>query len=416
MIFWIVTSALTVVVAASLVLVLMRTRSGGEPAAAYDLRVYRDQLKDVDRDLARGVIGESDAERVRTEVSRRILAADAQVQATEAGGDQSRGVSVGMSVVLIAVVIAGSMLTYRMLGAPGYGDLSLSHRVEMAEVARENRPSQAIAEANMPPLPSLDGLSAEYLALVERLRATVAERPEDVQGLTLLARNEAAIGNFVAARTAQGKVLQLKGDTADASDFTDYADMQILSAGGYVSPEAEAALLSALEIDPRNGTARYYWGLMLVQTGRPDVAFRVWDVLLREGPPDAPWIGPIRAQIEDLAARAGTRVSLPPIEAAPPAPAPTAPGPSAADVEAAGEMSPQDRAAMIQGMVERLADRLATEGGPPEEWARLITSLRALNDEAGAIAVYNNAREVFAEDQAAMAIIRQGARDAGLLP
>jgi cytochrome c-type biogenesis protein CcmH len=47
-------------------------------------------------------------------------------------------------------------------------------------------------------------------------------------------------------------------------------------------------------------------------------------------------------------------------------------------MEAAAEMAPEDRAAMIEGMVEGLAGRLATEGGPPEDWARLITAFGVL--------------------------------------
>jgi cytochrome c-type biogenesis protein CcmH len=409
MAFWIITSVLALGVALTLGLVLLRSRSGTEPTAAYDVRVYRDQLKDVDRDLTRGVIGATDAERIRTEVSRRILTADTQARAALTGRQQSAALTLGVAVVLGAGLIAGSLSLYRVLGAPGYGDLALSHRIEMAQEAREGRPDQAEAEASIPQQPPLQELSADYLQLVERLRSTVAHRPDDLQGQMLLARNEAASGNFIAAYKAQEQVLRLKGDTATASDIVDYADMLILAAGGYVSPEAEAVLNTALSQDPQNGPARYYWALMMGQTGRPDVAFRIWEELLRDGPSDAPWIEPIRAQIEDMAFRAGAEFTLP-------AAGPVAPGPSAADIEAAGDMSAEDRNEMIRGMVARLSDRLATEGGPPEEWARLIGALGVLGDEAQAIAIYNNALEVFAGNDAALETVRGGARQAGLIP
>jgi cytochrome c-type biogenesis protein CcmH len=86
--------------------------------------------------------------------------------------------------------------------------------------------------------------------------------------------------------------------------------MMILAAGGYVSPEAEAALVRGLELQPRNGTARYYAGLMYAQQGRPDLAFPIWRNLLAESTPDAPWLDPIRLQIEEVAALAGERVRL----------------------------------------------------------------------------------------------------------
>ncbi|QBF33276.1 c-type cytochrome biogenesis protein CcmI [Thalassococcus sp. S3] len=408
--FWILTLGLAFLVAALLALALVRARSGAEPAAAYDLQVYRDQLKEIDRDLARGLINAGDAERIRAEVSRRILAADAQVQAETEGQGQPRLPGLVMAAVSAVVLVIGSALLYLEIGAPGYGDLALADRLEMAEIARSERPSQQAAEDSLPPQPSLEQLSPDFVALMERLRDTVAGRPDDLQGQILLAQNEARSGNFRAAYEAQSQVLRLKGDAVEARDYTDYADMMILAAGGYVSPEAETALARALELDPENGPARYYTGLMMGQIGRPDQAFGIWRQLLVEGPGDAPWIEPIRLQIEEMAARAGvTNFSLPQAT-------PAAPGPSQEDVEAAEQMSDEDRMAMIEGMVAGLSDRLATEGGPPEDWARLIGSLGVLGREADAIAIYNNALEVFDGEPTAIGVIRDGARQAGLIP
>lgn len=408
MTFWIMSTAMTLIAVVLLGLALVRGRKTAAPAAAYDLQVYKDQLSEVDRDLARGVINEADAERVRTEVSRRILAADTQMRAADVEARVGSGSTKVLIALVTAALIGGSFLIYQQLGAPGYGDLPLEHRIEQAEQARINRPDQATAEANMPPRPTPEGVTEEYRNLVKQLRETVAQRPDDVQGHALLARHEAATGNLKAAYTAQARVLQLKGNDATAQDFADYADMMILSAGGYVSPEAEGALRGALTRDPKNGIARYYWGLMMGQTGRPDMTFRVWNQLLREGPGDAPWIGPIREQIEGAARLAGANFELPPETLTPPR------GPSAEDVEAAQQMSGEERQEMIRGMVQGLSDRLATEGGPPEDWARLIAALGVLGDTEQAQAIYDNARDVFATDSGALKTVDAAAKRAGL--
>ena len=148
MIFWILASLIALGVAGLLALTLLRTRSAAapEPAAAYDLRVYRDQLKEIDRDLARGTIAEADAERVRTEVARRILAADTRIRAA-AGAAASRGPARIAALLLIAAVTGGSLLLYGRIGAPGYGDLGLERRLQIAETLRASRPGQAMAEA-----------------------------------------------------------------------------------------------------------------------------------------------------------------------------------------------------------------------------------------------------------------------------
>jgi cytochrome c-type biogenesis protein CcmH len=437
--FWIITFAMALIVSAVLVLVLIRGRAredGAEPAVAYDLQVYRDQLRDVDRDLAREVIGKADAERVRVEISRRILAADAQVRqelttAGELAGElgepgalrEPAGSVVGlpagvtavvMAGVIIVVLIAGSLGLYSLMGAPGYGDLGLEQRIEMAEKASKERPGQDVAEAQLPPSMPLD-LNPGYANLIAQLRDTVAGRPGDLDGQRLLAQHEAKSGNFVAAHQAQAKVIALMGDTVGAEEFGIYTELLIAAAGGYVSPEAETAIRTTLMFDPRHGPSRYYWGMLQGQTGRPDLAFRVWERALRDGPPDAIWIGPIRAQIEEMAWLAGVEYTLPAL--ARPSARPSVPplaGPSAEDVEAASGMNAQDQQQMIRGMVERLSERLATEGGNPAEWSRLIGALAVLGETTRAQTIFDEAKGVFAGNDAALSEVTQAAQRAGL--
>ena len=168
--------------------------------------------------------------------------------------------------------------------------------------------------------------SAEDQALVARLAAALASRPDDLEGHRLLARSLAGLGRWAEARAAQERVVELLGDAATAADLVDLAEMRILAAGGYVSPEAEAALARALALDPKDPGGRYYSALTLLQGGRPDLAWRIWSSLVAEGPPDAPWIAAARAGAAEAARLAG----LPPAGAAPRAPVrppPTSPPP-----------------------------------------------------------------------------------------
>lgn len=404
MTFWIITCAMAAMVAALLGRAMVRgTRDGLEDTAAYDLKVYRDQLAEVERDVARGVVPAEDAERARTEISRRILAVDEAASTTKTG---ARGPQAAVYGLLAVVVVAGSLLLYRDIGAPGYGDLGLADRIAFADEMRENRPGQQAAEDSLPPMPPAEGVTDEFKTLMARLRDTVAARPDDLQGHRLLATNEARIGDFKAAAQAQGEVLRIRGDSATATDYSDYGEFLVLAAGGYVSPQAETALRAALGRDGQDGRARYYVGLMMVQNGRPDLAFRIWDGLLRRGPEDAPWIAPIRAQIMPVASLAGVEYEMPQPGGAR--------GPSAGDIEAASEMSAEDRMEMIGGMVAGLSTRLATEGGPATDWARLITSLAVLDRAQEARQIYDNARDVFADDAGSLDIISRAGQQAGV--
>jgi cytochrome c-type biogenesis protein CcmH len=78
-------------------------------------------------------------------------------------------------------------------------------------------------------------------------------------------------------------------------------------------------------------------------------------------------------------------------------------------------MTDQDRNAMIQGMVGQLADRLATEGGPPQDWARLISSLAVLGENETALTVLAEAEASFGGDVQAVEILRRAAQEAGLI-
>ena len=402
--FWAVIAALAAAVAVSLLPALRRGGSPGTDDAA--LAVYRDQLAEIDRDLARAVIAPAEADRLRTEVSRRLLDADRALAASRPAVQPGQAL---LPLMLILLAVAGSLALYARLGAPGYPDLPLADRLAMAEAARKNRPGQEAAEARMPAAEASAAVDPEFLALMAKLRAAVAERPDDAEGLALLARNEAALGNMVAARQAGQKLLALKGDAATGEDHLALAETMILAAGGYVSPEAEAELIRTLELDPQAPLARYYSGLMFAQTGRPDRAFALWEALLREGPAEAPWIAAIAANLPALAEAAGIRYQAP-------APAVIADGPSSEAMAAAADMSPEERQAMIAGMVDQRETRLLAEGGSAAEWAELVNALFVLGETDRARAAVAAANAAHAGDTAALATIAAAARAAGVAP
>ncbi len=412
MLFWIIAAALAVLVGALLVLAALRGRSTEEPAAAYDLRVYRGQMDEVERDLARGAVSPEDAERLRTEIGRKILEADRALRLAGSEGGARGGL--GVVLATVAVTLAGALGLYAWVGAPGYPDMPIADRIAAARELQATRPGQAEkaaeAAANRPPPPQPD---PQYASLMEKLRATVKSRPDDITGQSLLAQNEARLGNFDAAIAAQQAVIALKGAAAGAGDHAALADLMVMATDGYVSPEAEAEIDKALALDPNDGTSRFYQGLMHAQTGRPDIAFGIWRTLLEKGPQDAPWVPMLRAMIGDLAAAAGVNYTPPD---APMAGGPFAggKGPTAQDMANAADMTPEERQQMIRSMVDQLNDRLASEGGPASDWARLIGALGVLGETERAKAIYGEAKAKFEGRPEDLARIEAAAAQAGV--
>ena len=375
------------------------------------MRVYRDQLSEVDRDLARGVLGESEAERLRLEISRRILDLDRDTaHATTVQTPRAlRPIMLGV----IAVTIAGSAAVYMGVGAAGYPDMPLVQRHADAAEARRTRPGQAELEqrfkAAFPDPEQFEGRDT-LEPMVAQLREALSDRPDDVVGHGLLAQNEARLGNFTAAIAAQVRVVELKGDAAEVQDLSFLLDLMVLATGGLVSPEAEAVIERTLRLDPADKIALYYLGRMYAQTGRPDLTFRVWRRLHELSAGDDPWMAEIRSALPELAEISGEpRWTLPPLPAAP-----GTRGPTAADVEAAQDMAPEDRMAMIESMVDGLMARLANDGGTAQDWAQLLRALTVLDRRDQAQAILQEARTVFAARPDDLALINDMARNVGL--
>ena len=397
--FWAIAAVLTAMVA--LVMVQALRRGGDSDGEHPDLKVYRDQLAEVDRDLARGTLTEEEGQRLRVEVSRRLLEADRSLASQAA--PTARGSLIWAGALVIAV-LGGALWIYDRMGAPGYADLPLASRLAAADQALQSRPSQAETLAILPAASPIDP-GAEFTALMDKLRAAVTQRPDDAMGLELLARNESALGNYQAAYEAQTKLLTLLDQSASPDQHLFAAQILIAQAQGYVSPEAEAHLIDVLRRAPENGMARYLTGLMFAQNGRPDRAFELWQPLILEGPENAPWVEAASADIETAAALAGIPFEMPEI-----------PGPSAEDMAAAGDMTAEDQQAMIEGMVGQLEARLLAEVGSVEEWLRLINALQVLNQTERGTAALRAAEAALAADPAGLQSVRDAATAAGFGP
>ena len=405
MLFWSVAGLMTIAVAATLLRPLLVKTAHAEaemPApragSAADVALYKAQLDELARDQARGVLPDGEVESARTEIARRLLSAARQSPEKERGAGPRRVIAAGLALAFVAV----AAITYNALGAPGYPDLPLADRLAAADSRRAERPSQAEAVAAAPAFPAVQ-IEGEYAETVAQLREIVPTRPDDLRGWELLAFHEAQLRNFAAAATAQERVVNLKAGDAGIDDYQRLLDLMVVAAGGFVSPEAERVAGALLDRDPRDPVGRYYLGALYNQTGRPDLAFRLWRPLVENGDIETFHVSAARDQIADAAYRAGVDYEVPALR-----------GPTASDIEAASDLSAEDRVAMIEGMVAQLSERLATEGGPASDWARLIRAYGVLGETERASAIWTEAREVFAEVPEAVEMLRTAARAAGV--
>lgn len=349
--------ALALMTAAAIFVVLWPLgRAGSASASGTEVEVYQDQIREIARDRAAGLIGNAEAEAARIEVSRRLLAAaDAAAGAQSAPGSPRR-----RRVAAIAALVAlplGTIGLYLALGAPGLPDQPLA--------ARTNGPPENRSIASM-------------LAQIE----THLERnPDDGRGWQVVGPVYMRTGRFDDAVRARRNALRLLGPTAERE--ADLGEALVAAGNGVVTTDAKAAFERASALDPRDPRVQFFIGLSAEQDGQPAQAAAIWRDLLARAPADAPWAKLVRQSL----ARIEGRPALPP-----------AAGPSAGDVAAAADLTADQRAEMVRGMVARLAERLAHDGADLDGWVRLVRAYAVLGEHDNALGAAANARRALAGD------------------
>jgi cytochrome c-type biogenesis protein CcmH len=364
--------ALSLLVAAVLAWPVIRRGQPAESRAAYDLTVFQDQLKEVDRDLARGVLTETEADAARLEIQRRILSVGrgpAEKINTDTG--RSRWVGIGATTVIVPLIAFGA---YLQLGTPN------PEQAQLAAVDSEAGMSQSDIDA-----------------LVDRLAARVAGDPENPEGFALLGRTYRELGRFAEAADAFKRLVELQ---PNAEAYSNLGEALSAAQNGQVTEEAHAAMMSALAIDRTDARARFYLGLEQAGKGNPQGAIAIWRDLTAGAPADAGWVDMVRQQMAAVAQDAG----IAPMSVEPKHPLdlmPSDPKAKERAVAAAKAATPAAPAAalaenpeqtkMIQGMVAGLAERLAQNPGDYDGWMMLGRSYTVLRQPGKAGEAYKKA-------------------------
>jgi cytochrome c-type biogenesis protein CcmH len=329
-----------------------------------DVEVYRDQIEEIRRDRAAGLIGEKEGAAAEVEVSRRLIAAaDAQAAAPQpASTDLSTRRRKAVSTAALVLMPLGALGLYILLGSPTLPGQPL--------VSRTPGERQTIEQ------------------MVAQVEAVLAKNPNEGRGWEVIAPIYLRLGRFDDAVKARRNALALNGESSER--HAGLGEALTAAASGVVTAEAQAAFKTALALDAENVKARFYLGLAAQQDGRLGEAIETWRMLLEQAPPDAPWAPVVRNELARAIAASGSAAPVPSNES----PA----GPSEAQITAAEGLSPEQRTVMIRSMVERLAERLGKDGSDLEGWLRLVRSYMVLGDRERAIAAAGNARRAFAAE------------------
>jgi cytochrome c-type biogenesis protein CcmH len=323
--------------------------------AGSDLVVYQDQLEEIGRDRSAGLIGDAEAEAARIEVSRRLLAAaDTQTQAPPPAHPlwHRRAAAVAALIVLLLLPVG----LYAALGSP--------------EIPGQPAYARTVTPQDHQNIAHLIGQVEEHLA----------QNPNDGPGWQVIGPIYMRLGRFDDAVVAFRKSLALNGETAGR--FSALGEALVGATNGVVTDEAKKNFERAAALDAREPKARFFLGLADEQDGKRDAAADKWRAMLKDAPPNVPWIGLVR---ESLARVTGEPVAS------------EAPGPSQKEVAAAQDMPEAQRTEMVRGMVAKLADRLHADGGDVEGWLRLVRAYAVLGEREQAKGAAADAKKALAQ-------------------
>ncbi len=328
--------------------------------------VYKDQLAEIDRDLAAGLIVAAEADAARTEIGRRLLAAADQDKAAPLQSSQKlRRIAAVLALVGLPAI---ALAVYLPLGSPRMPDFPLA--------ARNHAPGAQ----------PIDGLVAQ-------VEQHLAKNPTDGRGWSVLAPVLLRIGRYDDAVRAFRNSITYNGESADRR--ADLGEAIAAAAGGVVTDEAKSEFQRAQALQPDEPKASYFLGLAAEQDGRKADAASIWRGMLDKAPADAPW----RPLVQQALARVG---------------GPAAPALSDKTMAAAQNMSEADRDAMIHSMVERLATRLKQNGDDVDGWLRLVRAYVVLGDRDKAKSALADARQAVGKDAERLRQLNEGLKNLGL--
>lgn len=315
MLFWVEIAVLTFAVAAAFLLPLTRAQQRGERETRDGaMAVYRDQLQELERDRAGGLISAEQVDYARAEIARRLLAADKgdETQAVKSAPRKTSRNGLAQALVVLLVPAVGLGL-YLALGSPGLPSQPLQARLENPG----NDMSLLIAQA-------------------ER---HLMQKPEDGAGWDVLAPIYLQQNRMGEAELAFRNAIRLKG--ASPERLNGLGEALIAQSDGVVTDAARDLFSQSVALNRDNPRAAYYLALALEQSGKRDEALAAFKAIAAQSPPNAPWLPLVARHIARNGADAAAM------------PAPLG-NPDAATVAAAQGLPDGDRQAMIKGMVESL--------------------------------------------------------------
>jgi cytochrome c-type biogenesis protein CcmH len=315
----------------------------GVSSQGVNTAIYRDQLVALERDLARGVISQTDYEATKDEVQLRLLDDTAEPLVIAPSTRKFFWNGQRTAVVIALLFSLGAAGLYGLLGTPAAIDRVATQKINDDQVAR----------------------------MVNTLAARLKANPDDPKGWAMLARSYKVMGRFEEAEQAFVKA----GDVVnnDPNLLVDYADLLAVRANNNIEGRPLEMVNKALSLDPQHPMGLMMSGVAAYRRSDYKAAVAQWEKLLTLLEPGSPDAQQVENDITDARTKAGMSGSSKSTSLAAPDQVNGKVGKlPPVDPAAAGAMTPEQ----ISQMVERLAERMKANPADLSGWTRLARAYK----------------------------------------
>ena len=252
-------------------------------------------------------------------------------------------------------------------------------------------------------------------SMIASLEERLKQDPDNAEGWRMLGWSYFETRDMARAAAAYRRAAQVEPNNAENWSSLGEA---LQTASTTVSPEAANAFQRAIKLDPQDPRARYFLAVQKDLSGQHEAAIADWIALLRDTPAGAPWEEDLRRTIQQVATK--EKIDIAGRMPAPAAPSggsvatAAIPGPTPEQLAAASSIPPSQQDEMVQGMVNRLANRLKTNPKDADGWIRLMRARMVLGETDKATAALRTGQEAFKGDSATQARLAQAAAELGV--
>ena len=326
------------------------------------LEYYKNQLKELEIDIKRGLVDPESIKSAKLEIERRILKAN--VKTNNSHLKQHAKSNLPIEVLAAGIISLSAFALYFNFGSP---------KLPSTPAVRNSFENQHITDGG-----------PTFKEAISKIEGHLVNNPDDVQGWEVLTTSTRAVNDFTKAIHAYNQLIRLQPDNIDW--YIKRLEAYISMANGRITPAANLLIKNITEIAPDHPAGQFYQGLAYKQAGNLNDAFQIWQTLLDNSNTNAPWYITLQGQLREIELERGTKRIT---------------GPSTSDIEAITNLTPKDQASFINSMIERLKGKLLQNPDNIDGWEILARALVQQGKKEEAIQNIKEALDLVREENKA---------------